>query len=694
MQRCTSTSRGLLQFFRPVDVHMWRRGLILHLHTCKCVNRQQLGQKIQVKYLPFVQKPSSVISVSHLQNSGSTGSHRSGRVDSLQIQTRGFTSVSLKENLLRSVKKRRQDPIKVAQILFKEIRERHQGQGSLGQGHVSGQGHVPGQGGAVSKINVAELFEAPDSSSDLNRSNLVVPSTQVDVFETMSSTSLYKMLQNIHLRQNKKIHGYNKTISVIRNILSKRIETDGLTMSLDVADVLFVMGANCRQFVSAMFDYVTVKFDDLEMTSDLITRLMFYVFLHGSAPPLLYPKVEEFLSDHVRDFHIGDISVICLGFFRSNRRIESTVLLEKMASRLLTDIERVGQHGIVNILKAFRHSGYNNITFLENLADTLISKNILENCSNINLLMHIVSTYASLSVFHSDLLEVILKHFVNIVCQTDKSPASEVRSKDLAKFIWAYGVFVFEPVKHRDSYLKLVVVYRDRVTREDLVYPESLADMLQGLMYLQIFPQDLIAKMFNMQTAVALRDDEVMRKAIQLLMIHNAVIIECPLYSGPTLKQSFIDTLSNIDEVKKSLDFEFSMRRGLAKVRNTLKEMFGEDCVHCHFILSQFRSADIELRFNRDKEAVKFEPEEFNSNWLTENKTDIRVAVEVAGLNQFCTKSSRMKGNYDTKLRQLRLLGYHVVLITPHQMDNFRKMTSEERKQFLTQCLRDVWNQS
>ena len=30
-------------------------------------------------------------------------------------------------------------------------------------------------------------------------------------------------------------------------------------------------------------------------------------------------------------------------------------------------------------------------------------------------------------------------------------------------------------------------------------------------------------------------DDEVMRKAIQLLMIHNAVLIECPQYSGPRL---------------------------------------------------------------------------------------------------------------------------------------------------------------
>ena len=478
MQKLSNIFQRSVPFFK-FDTYLQRVGVILYFHTYNNVNRQYPRRNLQVNVLPIFQNKLPVMSNKH--------------GDLPQILSHGITSVSLKENLLKPVRQRRQDPIKVAQRVFEEIRNRHQGQGQM-----SGHGHT------FNKVNVNKLFEVSDSSSNENK-NLIITSTQIVELESLSSASLLKVLQDAHLSSKHKIHGYTKTIAVIRNILTKRIETNGLAFSLDVADILFMMEINCRRFVSALFDCVTVHFDSLEMTPDLLTRLMFYVFLHGSAPPRLYPKVEQFLNDHIHDFHIGDISVICLGFFRSIRRIESNLLLEKIAQKLLTDIEYVGQHGIVNILKSFRHSGYNDATFFENLAGCLINKRILENCSNLNLLMHITSSYAGLSIFHHDLLDITLKHFVNIVCKPGKSSMNQIRSKDLAKFVWAYGVFVFEPKKYRNLYLRLVSVYRERVSTEDLVYPESLADMLQGLMYLQIFPEDLIAKMFNKPTAVALR---------------------------------------------------------------------------------------------------------------------------------------------------------------------------------------------
>ncbi|KAK7499751.1 hypothetical protein BaRGS_00009092 [Batillaria attramentaria] len=428
---------------------------------------------------------------------------------------------------------------------------------------------------------------------------------------TLSSTVLKDMstMDLIHAIKESPRGAVSKdeTVDKIKRLLIKRLYATPLVMSLQACHSFYQQEQNMSQYLSALFSVIDEMFDDLSPSPAEITQLFLYIFIHGNAPQMLFYKVEEYLLTNLDRFHISDLGVICGGFFRANTRVSSQDLLDAVARKLLKEIEQLEPFLLPSFLKVFRHSSYIRVSFYNQLADHLVRSKLLSGFRSVNPLMHIAFTYASLSLQHELLFDQLLTLVGGLVGSEQR-----VRTKDISKFVWACGTLQFKPANYRERFQPLVRAFES--SRGGRIYPESLGELLVGLVYLGIFPEDLLSKCLSYDVASQLMDSESDReKSMQLLLLHETVKIECPQYTGNLLSRFQVEKLLHHPLVAHDLDAQLKVRIGLAAVLSSLQEKLGADRVHCHYPLPHFNSAVIELQYCCERGFLCFTPKPVQS---------------------------------------------------------------------------------
>ena len=299
----------------------------------------------------------------------------------------------------------------------------------------------------------------------------------------MSSLDLVQAISLIVASNQKK----SKQLSLIEMLLVQHLYNLPVQLILQACHGLYMQNHNLRTFISHAFSVIDETFDDLCLSSSEVTCLFLYVFVQRTAPGSFFTKVQSFMERNLQNFHIDDLSIISLGFFRANARISSYKLLDAMAQKLLNEVETVNSYLLMNLMKVFRHANFRKSSFYSQLGDRMVSIEFAQKSDSVVPLMHIAFTFASIPVQHNDLFESILKQFENLHFDVG------LRTKEISKFVWACGVLQFYPSSHISRYSQLLDIFlKSDVHHKD--FAGTCVEMMEGLAYLQIFPYDFLSK--------------------------------------------------------------------------------------------------------------------------------------------------------------------------------------------------------
>ncbi|KAL8591246.1 hypothetical protein ACOMHN_017570 [Nucella lapillus] len=530
----------------------------------------------------------------------------------------------------------------------------------------------------------------------------------------LSALSAQDLIQAIYTNPketDKKVHLEN-----VENLLTKRLYDLTLHEALQACHGFYLHEHRFYRFLSHTLSIVDERFHDLTPSESEITRLLFYVFIQGSAPSMLLHKVEEYLLKNLDRFHINDLGIICIGFFRANSRLSSQDLLDAVAGKLLADLNSLEPFLLLDFVKTLRHASYIKVSFYEQLADHLVESNFMSKYTTLNPIMHIAFAYASIPVQHTALFEHLFSHAERLVSQR-----TYMRTKDVSKFVWACGTLQFRPDNHEQRYGQLVERFEAN-GKDNVDFPESMAEMLMGLVYLGLFRHGLIHNCLSPDvTSKLLERSSDREKSFQLLLLNEAVKMECPDYSGNSLTESQTEALRHHPSVSRDLEAELQTRVGLLAVFSCLQRCLGDDRVQCRHPFIHFKTAVVELWHSEQHGFVHISPDS-HQTWSPSRKADTftqkgitddlysalanksvktsdpsplpecrRVAVVVTSSSQFALNDqSHPLGHLHTMLRHLNLAGYTVVEILPEDALCLEMSSHEERCRQLSALLSSV----
>ncbi|KAK7115336.1 FAST kinase domain-containing protein 5, mitochondrial-like [Littorina saxatilis] len=505
----------------------------------------------------------------------------------------------------------------------------------------------------------------------------------------------------------------------IEQLLVKRLYRMSLALMLQACHGFYIQGFTFRQFLSQMFGVIDEMFDELTPSPGEVSQLFLYIFIHGNAPAMLFHKVEEYLLTNLDKFHVNDLGVICVGFFRGNSRLSSQDLLDAIAKKLLRDLESLEPFLLLDFVKMFRHASYIKASFYEQLGDQLVQSKFLSNYNTINPIMHIAFTFASIPVNHTQLFEGLFSRAEKILTQQ-----RNIRTKDISKFVWACGTLQFQPEGWETRYKQLMECFEARHNSRN--FPESLAELLMGLVYLAVFPERLLQECLSPEIANRLlQSGSDKEKSIQLLLLNETVKMECPDYKGCLLSEDHLTVLMQHPSVSRDLETELQTRTGLLAVLTSLEHCLGSEKVHCCYPLLHFKTAVIELQHCTEHGFISFTSpaarQLAQSAWLRREFTQraitdqlysaltkpqpanvaleqpvnnpvpsfvTRLAILVSSNSQYALNdNTHMLGHLRTMKRQLGKAGYTVLQISPTDALQLELASHEERCRFLSQRL-------
>lgn len=355
------------------------------------------------------------------------------------------------------------------------------------------------------------------SSNDIDVAWLVSDSRRESIFRKLRGleiTQVISLFQELRTKNNDD----HRNAFLLEEYLTSNVKSLDIKTCLLFSEVMILSGFRGYKFLGAFFEHLSYHVDLFGLESQHIPRLMFLIFFHGSAPVLLLSKLEEVIYDNFNSLTLKDLSVICLGYFRGHRRIHSYKLLDRIADKTIEDISQIDEQQLTNILKSFRHSGYLKASFYSLLADSLSSKQEPERVLRLNTVMHLLMVFASLKIYHKPLLEYLAGR-TNKILEQSWTRGWTLRSKELAKITWAIGTFCHWPDQWRRFSRNILTSFRKNVnTTDGSQYPESIADMVQGLIYMDVFPEDLMQQILKSEVADGLRGMNLMiYKIVELL---------------------------------------------------------------------------------------------------------------------------------------------------------------------------------
>lgn len=462
---------------------------------------------------------------------------------------------------------------------------------------------------------------------------------------------------------------------------------------LVVADSFRYMSFSVPKFLDIMYSCMQLRCLDLNLPQ--LMQLIYVVGEGRHMPQELLEKIEPMVLKYHTSFNLEEIGTVCLGVFKTGNGL-SEHLMKRFGNIVVENIEEMSNYALVSVLKMFRFTRVLHMPFLRQVGKDA-SKRVPEMTSQG--IMHYVLTFAAMHVLDEDLMDAVALAIPDRV--------SYCRSKDLAKFLWSFGVLKYEPPNSDLFYSVFINQIRKNLEKFES-FPEHFLTCLMGLAFCQQFPLDLInvalSKKFVMQSTKISKFE--LKK--DLFTIAVSVEIECPQYTGNTISSEFRKEVTDMLVELSTRDIH--TRKEVIEAGMLLREVLGgQQYVKEHMILPHTRSKDFEVHLDMNRKPVAINSvveeldrpfikdrhvkisdelisrlinasskssdaenpsivEDLSMNCPEEKHEDptchsevIKLAIQVTNRNQYLYGSKQLLGLHALKRRQLRKLGYVVV---------------------------------
>ncbi|XP_040191436.1 FAST kinase domain-containing protein 5, mitochondrial [Rana temporaria] len=472
-----------------------------------------------------------------------------------------------------------------------------------------------------------------------------------------------------------------------------RVWTLSTNELLIVADSFRYMSFSVPKFLDIMYSCMQLRCLDLSLPQ--LMQLIYVVGEGRQAPQELLEKIEAMVLKYITSLNIEEIGTVCLGFFKTGNGL-SEHLMNRFGDILIENLEQMSNYALVSVLKMFRFTRVGHIKFFNQVGKDA-SKRVPE--MTMQGIMHYVLTFASMHILNEDLMDAVALAIPDRV--------SYCRSKDLAKFLWSFGVLKYEP-PNSDVFYSVFINQIHRNLEEFERFPEHFLTCLLGLAFCQQFPLHLIDFALNKNFVMQSNKLSMSELKKDLFTIAVTVEIECPQYTGNAISSEFRKEMT--DMLVELSTLEIYTREEVIEAGMLLPIVLGgQQYVKEHMILPHTRSKDFEVHLdvNRKPVAINSVIEELDQTFIkyrhvkisddliskltnaSSKNSDVvnpnivedlsmncpeeknedppsqsevtKLAIQVTNRNQYRYGSKQLLGLHALKRRQLRKLGYVVV---------------------------------
>nr|XP_033815648.1 FAST kinase domain-containing protein 5, mitochondrial [Geotrypetes seraphini] len=373
----------------------------------------------------------------------------------------------------------------------------------------------------------------------------------------------------------------------------RRVWDMNLNQLLLVADLWRLLGRHVPQYLEIFLSFVNLHWKDLTLPQ--LVQLTYVIGEGRKGPQELMLKLDSLVLKYLDVMNEEEIGVICLGFFKSNNGLSEHIMY-KIGDRISTRMKEISNFALVNVLKMFRYTHIAHLNFLKHLGEV-----VPQRISGIGTqgIMHIALACAALHYFDERLM--------NVIAAVVPSRVKYCRSKDIAKFLWAFGSLNYEPPNAGEFYSSLIEEIRKRL-HEFEKFPEHFLTSLLALAFARQFPLDLIDVALSdrfVQLATCGSKHEFKK---DLFTLDGSMEIECLNYKGNRLKLHLREEVTEM--VWNFASQDICVKPEILEAVTLLETILGgSHYIKNHMILPHTRSNDLEVHLDINGKPIPFNKE-------------------------------------------------------------------------------------
>lgn len=420
-----------------------------------------------------------------------------------------------------------------------------------------------------------------------------------------------------------------------------------------------------------------------QLSPKMFVQLMFYHCRYRSFHPLISAYDIEFNFDK-KFSHLtpGEIAVVLLAFFKSEKKFQNYNLCLKVARTFISNVDKLESpvliNGYLKSMKSFFPIQHWDVLY--QICDKLYE--VIDSCHP-NVLANIASLGSKSNIYHPKLLDKIVDRTIQNI--------DNLRIKDLQRVL--FPIIVFNHKLKQPNFFEILSkeYLSEKRQAEVNKHPRCLVSLVHDLIVANHFDFELIEKCLDIEFLHLAFGKRLTGYVVSkdVLLIDMSVEIEAPEYTGPRLPESLKHTLCKHYAWRKPGELFHNKKIGAddfgIEVQNKLKQVLGgEQFYQLTYVLPYCLKPDVIVCI---KDGKPIPIPESMSDFVHMNaipppatKGTWYAIIFVTYMQMVQVPEVRLKGPLTMKIRQLKRLGYEPVIMYPVDWIN---TTEEGRGQII-----------
>ncbi|XP_068629636.1 FAST kinase domain-containing protein 5, mitochondrial-like [Battus philenor] len=415
------------------------------------------------------------------------------------------------------------------------------------------------------------------------------------------------------------------------------------------------------------------------LTPAQLVQCMFFIGVRKYSPDNVH-NFEVCISENFDKFTIDELAIISMGFFKGKTPIRNINFVENIINKMKENSSQIHEISLIALLSIIHYSvKYGTDDTIYNLLDKLHSEiprlSVLCN-------VHLGLLGTSTSTLH--------KGCLNAIADKINASMSEARIKDLERLALIFGTLNYKP-NCKDLFSNIIKEFKKPEREPEINYHgRSFACGIANLGLLGLYDQELIKKVLDPIFLEKTYGKYCVTYGREILTLHNIATI--------FFKDSNISPLSDKEAVLLAKKYTYflpdekfqkkfnTIERIFLDVFDILNESRGSGYVTGGHVISHHPRGDIILCNDSKGSAVSVR-DAINNNGLLWSPPDSKtwIVLVIGGRNCLIRNTNIPSGQYSSKIRELKTLGFCAELVIPEILA--RCETNDAKLQYLNDLI-------
>uniref|UniRef100_A0A1B6EGB2 RAP domain-containing protein n=1 Tax=Clastoptera arizonana TaxID=38151 RepID=A0A1B6EGB2_9HEMI len=372
-------------------------------------------------------------------------------------------------------------------------------------------------------------------------------------------------------------------------------------------------------------------------------------------------EVETLLQKYIPELSIDEIGIAAAGFFKTKSKMHSVSCMNLIIKRLIDEHNICNDITVTAILKLIRYSCKFELCGDVKLLISLFIPRL--ESAMLPFALHAVLTLTTCSIPHEDAVDKLVTNFI--------SCSETARLKDMERL--AFILVLYNYIPKSSPVLEVILKELDKPHRVEEIdfHKRCIVSLLCYLSLHQVYHERLIAHVLDQNWIIATYGKHPHPISRHLMMLDWNVQLEYPNRNLPSLTKrqrdyvtkKFSFYIPDLDVKKTSI----YANHFVDTVKATEKILGGPEYYLLHYPLPHFGKSDIICCLDNNNQPVAIPKEMRNTPYfedvLKPTSPGKWLCLVIGGRGMYPFNQQTPVGEFATKLRQLKIIGYKPVQI-------------------------------